>query len=103
MYSVDIVNGQVKTEDLASGAINLNIHQARGNEITLAPGGGGISRADCPSGEILTGGGFSTLYPVTVYQNFPQDENTWAVTGFNDGGTDNRNLVAIALCAGASP
>jgi hypothetical protein len=98
-----IVNGEVKTEDIANDAVKPNVHKVQGDGTSIAPGGSGSDTADCPAGEILTGGGFlSTSRIVRVTQNFPFDENTWSVSEVNDGATSS-TLFAYAVCIGPSP
>jgi hypothetical protein len=101
VYSVDIVNGQVKTEDIASGAIKPNVHMVRSSiPTTIAAGSSGTATVDCPSGEILIGGGFSGGFDMRIYgnSNSPLYDNTWQASGRNDG-TMSNNLIAVAYCA----
>ena len=107
--SGSIKDGEVKTQDLADdavtsakiadGAINLNVHQVKGEIITVDPGIGNTAFADCPDGEILTGGGFVIGYPIQVTLNaqHPNGDNAWAVTGFNEASTE-RDMQAFAYC-----
>ncbi len=97
-----IKNGEVKTEDIASGAIQPNVQRVVGDGVTVTPGVDSPASADCPAGEILTGGGFDTSSLVDVHVSEPFDENTWLVRGFNDG-SDDELLTAFALCIGPSP
>jgi hypothetical protein len=99
----DINNGAVNTVDIANDAIKPNVHIVKGDGTLIAPGGSGTDTADCPAGEILTGGGFSsTSRIVRVIHNFPFDENTWSVAEVNDGATPS-TLFAFAICIGPSP
>jgi len=101
--SPKIKNGEVKTEDLASGAIKLNVHTVTGEAVTIAPGSSGSAHSDCPAGEILTGGGFAAQGDVRVTFNIPiEEENIWDVTGINQGAVDGA-LQAFARCVGPSP
>lgn len=97
--SQTIVNGQVQTQDLASGAIQLNIHEVRGELLTLDPGVHSTAQVECPDGEIVTGGGYLAVYPihVTVTAQSPNGDNGWIVSGTNDASTD-RNMQAIVYC-----
>jgi hypothetical protein len=95
----DLANEAVTTEKIADGAINLNIHEVDGEVLTLNPGVGSTAFADCPDGEILTGGGFLAGYPiqVTLSKQRANGDNAWAVTGVNEASTD-RDMQAFAYC-----
>jgi hypothetical protein len=96
--SVDIGNGQVTAEDLASGAIQISI--VVGEPVDVFAGMSDSQTVDCPSGEILTGGGFSSDGSIRVMSSHPSDENTWFVEGLNVGGTGGTSapLTPYALC-----
>jgi hypothetical protein len=88
----------------ASGTIQSNVHMVKGDGGTLPPRSDGGDEADCPSGEILAGGGYhSTSAEVNVYENFPLDENTWIVAGFNEAPVGSATITAYALCIGQQP
>jgi hypothetical protein len=120
-----IVNGQVQTDDLANGAvttakiadgtiqeqdiadgvipdgggaIQLNVHRVESEEFHV-PSGFNSWEVDCPSGEIVTGGGHESAV-IHVLSSFPLDENTWRVDASPNFGDP--NVVAIlkvfALC-----
>src|SRR5918999_280380 len=83
--SADIGDGEVNRGDLASGAIQLNPHEVRGSTIVVATKNFGQAFADCPAGNFLTGGGYSTQSPdVHIVHSMPFDQNTWQVIGYND-------------------
>jgi hypothetical protein len=62
--------------------------------------------ADCPSGMLVTGGGYNTSPNVTVFGdapgNDPIDTNSWMVTGHNTRTSEDR-LIAYAVCIGPMP
>ena len=116
VQSVDIVNGQVGSVDIGQGQVATGDIQDNGitsadlgNVITIVQGEsvlleGGIEdsgSATCPSGKILTGGGFfvtgETVRFVHVTDSHPADANTWSVRAFNEGNLD-ANLHPYALC-----
>jgi hypothetical protein len=97
VQSVDIVNGQVKTEDIASGAIFINHRLLWSGGVDVEPGETTSDTEDCPAGEILTGGGFSSEPPIRVFFSAPSDVNTWMVQGINEGETS-ATLAASVSC-----
>jgi hypothetical protein len=116
IFSEDIRDGQVGSVDIGTGQVTTGDIQDNGitsadlgNVITIEPGVpteipagfDSSGKVDCPSGKILTGGGFLVTGDgqshVRVIHNHPQDANTWVVTGFN-GGTANAVLQPYALC-----
>lgn len=100
--SLDLANGAVTGEKVASGAIQPNIRIVLAPSITLSPSTSGISRADCPDGTILSGGGFNADGSIRITDSHPFSETTWGVVGFNES-TFNMRLTAYALCIGPSP
>ena len=100
-----IKNGEVQTEDIASGAIepDVQIVRGNGNENPFPPNSSGGDRVDCPSGTILTGGGFvSGSFNTQVIRSFPVDADTWQVDALNVG-TQTTWVQAYALCMAPSP
>jgi hypothetical protein len=127
IQSVDIKNGEVKNADLANDAVTtgkiadgtiqeqdiadgviptgdtqLNTHIVEGPQETLTIAQPAVSEADCPPGEILTGGGFSADFDVHIRANFPSDENTWRVVGQTES-SDQEILKGWAICLTPSP
>lgn len=124
--SQTIVNGQVQTVDLANNAvttakiadgaitseklaegvgggdIELSIQRVT-DEIQIPPNTESAVSVDCPTGTILTGGGFDHFGAqsnIQVTQSIPVDENTWQVFGVNKSTTGAFFLGAYALCVG---
>jgi hypothetical protein len=116
VYSVDIRNSQVASVDIANGQVaSVDIQDngitsadlgnvvtiVKGSAFGISPGASNSGQADCPSGKILTGGGFFVTgfgsHLVHVTQSYPQDSNTWSVGGFNSG-TQPSDLTPYALC-----
>ena len=101
-----IKNGEVKAEDIAAGvipsgggAIVLNPHEVKSDNTQLAPGAESTEHVDCPSGEVVTGGGFVLNGNITVRTSTPSNaEGTgWAVSARNDG-TQNAVFNVYAIC-----
>ena len=125
--SGSIKDGEVKTPDLAnnavtsekiapstiqagdiadgvipSGSIQLNMHIVEGSTIVLDYGELEGNQIDCPSGEIVTGGGYEANVAVQIMANRPLDENTWNVAGFNpntEGGAGQFHGYAVCVDA----
>jgi hypothetical protein len=99
-----IKNGEVKTEDLASDAIQPNVHLVVGNGKEIPPGGVESDVADCPPGEVVTGGGFVVGDDVVVIASLPNfGDNGWFVRAKNFDTSNGESLIADALCIGPSP
>ena len=102
VYSVDIRNGQVGSSDIQDDGITS---ADLGNVVTIVQGltlsvssnAIGAQSAHCPSGKIVTGGGFFADLTIRVIISYPQDDNTWQVQGFNAGAQD-AALTPYALC-----
>ena len=121
MQSVDIVNGQVGSVDIGQGQVTSGDIQdngitsadlgnvvtiVQGDAVSFAPGENVLSQpVDCPSGKIITGGGFFVSGDSDATQRFrvlkshPVDANTWQVGGFNEHTTKFVLLTTYALCA----
>lgn len=81
-----------------------NVHIVQG-ELTPLPEGldTGFSRAHCPDGEKVTGGGYDSSVSIDILENLPEDENTWQVFAINSGGAAFQTFQAYAICMGPSP
>jgi hypothetical protein len=95
--SVDIGTGQVATADIASGAIQLSLSRQT-SDAALPPGAAAIVTVECPSGTILTGGGYSGGDPVIVTENLPADPDRWWVKAHNTSPDIHSSVTAYALC-----
>ena len=66
--------------------------------LQVLPGSVNTAYANCPTGEIVTGGGFEAQAgEIDIEQNEPYDSDTWTVSGHNRI-TLERALTPIALC-----
>jgi hypothetical protein len=93
-----IVNGQVLTEDIAPGAIKPNVHRVVGDGVTIPPLDFRVDTAECPSGEVLTGRGFSISSNIKVIQNDQgANQKTWFVGGNNEDTTNSGSMQA-SIC-----
>jgi hypothetical protein len=104
--SIDIGTGQVRSEDILDGTITsadldsraVQVTRVEGINVTLDPGEFDSSTADCPAGETVTGGGFSTgAFQMRWVANYPLDANTWEVSALNEG-SGQAVFSAYALC-----
>jgi hypothetical protein len=109
VYSVDIVNGQVgsvdigdgqvATADIASGAIKLEVHTVT-TTVNIPPDQDGKVEAICPTGEIVTGGGFGVTGPgVYVQESAPLSGVAWRILADNQNPDNTIGVRAYALCA----
>jgi hypothetical protein len=116
--SAKIAAGQVANSDIASSAVTTGkisdgtitsadignvISIVQGDPIALGTEGFTTTgSATCPTGKILTGGGFFATGVAAgnarVTSNHPADANTWTVSGFNAGTNDDVRLHPYALC-----
>jgi hypothetical protein len=109
--SADIVNNETRLLSegdiknlVAGGAMQLNVHIVQSTGTAIQPGGfSGSATVDCPSGQILTGGGFGAEPDIRVFDNEPMDENTWVVQGVNESPNSQEGLTAYALCLEVGP
>ncbi len=105
--SPKIADGTIQEQDIADGVIPdggggalPNIHIVTG-QAELPGGGGASAMANCPDGEVLTGGGFVALPDIKISSSFPLDENTWDVHAESDFASTT-TLTAYAICMGPS-
>ncbi len=114
--SEKIVDGEVQTEDIADGAVTaekladgagggdvqLSIHAVLAST-TIPPGEDRSVDADCPSGELNTGGGYYSTSPdLNVWRNQPVFGDSWGASATNRG-SQNADLTAFAMCLDTSP
>ncbi len=100
-------DGAIQAGDIAdgvipSGGIQLNMHIVEGSTIVLDDGELEGNQIDCPSGEIVTGGGYEANIAVQIMANRPLDENTWNVAGYNpntEGGAGQFHGYAVCVDA----
>ena len=99
----NIADNAITSSKLAGGAVKPNIHTVRGTVVTIGPGESEFASTDCPSREILTGGGFEGSQAVSVSNSAPSDKDTWLVEGRNQNPDNTLFIIADALCMGAFP
>jgi hypothetical protein len=100
----DIADGAVTSEKLAEGAggVQLAIHAVLAS-VTIPPGEARSVDADCPSGELNTGGGYYSTSPnVNVWRNQPVFGDSWGASATNSG-SQAADLTAFAMCLDTSP
>jgi hypothetical protein len=100
--SVDIVNGEVKTEDIASGAIHPNV-EIRRLTLLLNPQSSGHLDIKCPPGQNVTGGGsWNDQQNVRVMRDSPGDYDMWMIEASN-GNNYGVQVDGFAVCMGPRP
>jgi hypothetical protein len=102
--SEKIKNGEVKTEDLASGAVKPNVHIVSKSG-TIGAGEHLNIRVDCPAGESATGGGYSGPDGIEYALNEPTTEfgaSSWLIGAVNHNNID-ESIVGRAVCIGPFP
>jgi hypothetical protein len=93
-----------------AGLANVTLTRVlAGDIIQLSAAGGaspaGISRADCPLGSGVVGGGYNTSTDsgeVRIHQTFAEDSDTWYVAARNTSAT-NQAFRAYAVCLSVQP
>jgi hypothetical protein len=113
VQSVDIVNGQVGSVDIGTGQVTSGDIQDNGitsadlgNVITVVEGSpvqiaaqdSGEAIATCPSGKIITGGGFSGGSELRVIGSAPDGQDEWIVDAINEATDTSNILFPYALC-----
>jgi hypothetical protein len=105
--SVDIGQGQVATGDIQDNGITSAdlgnvVTIVQGSSIGISAGASNSGQVDCPSGKILTGGGFFVTglgaRDIRVLDSHPVDANTWQVGGFHGGISEGATIHPYALC-----
>ncbi len=106
--SAKIEDGTIQSEDIVDGVIPPGV-QPTINEVvatvTIPAGESRSVQADCPSGELRTGGGYfhDVSENLDVFQNQPiGGENSWGAGAINRGSQD-ALLLAFAVCLDTSP
>ena len=94
----------MKSPDLAIGAVMPNVQRVAGEVKNLAAGTGRSSTVTCPSGCLVTGGGFETSGNgvVDYAGSNPIGSDAWEVKAFNPG-TGPTSFRAWAVCIVPSP
>jgi hypothetical protein len=98
----NIANGAVTSDKLAAGAVSLNAVHVSSGFVGLSPGDRTIVSADCPTGTIVTGGGYSISQPGgnSLYVEISDRADTsqsWLVKVSNVG-SSGQAIAATAVC-----
>src|ERR671919_362847 len=107
IQSVDIRNGQVGSADIGQGQVTSGDIQdngitsadlgnvitiVEGSPVQIAPQEDGEAIVECPSGKIITGGGFSGGSELRIIHSAPDGQGTWIVDAINEA-TDTGNIL----------
>ena len=104
--SADIVDHTIQSVDIASGTLKLKTHFVDETTIVEVGQAKGLT-VSCPSGEQVTGGGYSSDPDMSTYINSPSEGASgiatgWQVAAQNNGNQDH-GLVAFVMCAQPFP
>jgi hypothetical protein len=120
VFSTDIVNGEVKTPDLATNAVTsgkIANGQVKRGDLDPAAITGGITQvvaasenntdgnkevqAQCPAGkEVVSGGYVLNGGDPAVYRNYAVASDTWLVRAIDFTGSTPWQLTVTAVCVG---
>jgi hypothetical protein len=105
----NIANGAVTTAKIAAGAVRITTADVFGPDISIAPGEIGTTRANCPTGTVVTGGGYVSHNPqVHAFISLGQKAETgdpadhWSIEAINPSPGD-ADLTAHAICTTIQP
>jgi hypothetical protein len=112
--SVDIINGQVSSADIrdrtitsgdvAIGSLSIPGTWAESEVVTIQAGQTGEAIATCPSGGLMTGGGFFVdTNNVQVYASQPNNGFSWFAAAANNDAVDTAQLKAYVVCIFSAP
>jgi hypothetical protein len=77
------------------GASTKTVHE----RVELPKGDSGVAKVACPSGSIMTSGGWSTQQDVHVYTSVRfNGSEEWQVRGRNDHSSSTKSLYVYAVC-----
>jgi hypothetical protein len=98
----NIADGAVTSAKLAAGAVSLTAVHVSSGFVGLSPGDRTIVSADCPTGTIVTGGGYSISQPGgnSLYVEISDRADTsqsWIVKVSNVG-SNGQAIAATAVC-----
>jgi hypothetical protein len=101
--SVDIGQGQVTSGDIQDNGITSAdlgnvITIVEGSPVQIAPQEDGEAIVECPSGKIITGGGFSGGSELRIIHSAPDGQGTWIVDAINEATDTGNILFPYALC-----
>ena len=99
----NLANGAVTTPKIASGAVSMNTTQVLGSttRVSTVPG---TSDAFCPSGTVVTGGGYLASPNTAILINARLDPpaNGWGIRA-QSSDTNEAAFLPIASCATIHP
>ncbi len=99
----NLTNGAVTTPKIASGAVSMNTTQVLGSatRVSTVPG---TSDAFCPSGTVVTGGGYLASHNTAILINARLDPpaNGWGIRA-QSSDTNEATFLPIATCATMHP
>ncbi len=67
--------------------------------VSVAPDRTGSESASCPSGKVVTGGGFESENTLITLRSYPSSPSSWSVIVKNTSPTENGGFRVYAVCA----
>jgi hypothetical protein len=99
----NLANGAVTTPKIVPGAVSISTTHVVSQPVNIAPESTGGAHLECPSGTVVTGGGYNSNIGTIVFGSLMNDINGWVVNAFNPSSTDTIQVVASATCATVHP
>jgi hypothetical protein len=63
----------------------------------------GSVRIECPTGFVLTGGGYEASFDVRVMDNYSPEPTAWLIRGYNTSLVEGGRITAHAKCFDFTP
>lgn len=100
----NLANGAVMTPKIAPGAVSINTEEFTSPNVVVQPNTSGVATVQCPSGSVVTGGGYVIDHNLPVQGNRQPGvgPNGWEVLVFNTLSEPIR-MNALATCATIHP
>jgi hypothetical protein len=98
----NIADHNITTQKIAPGAVSISTMQVQSNLVTVPPNTTSGVTASCPSGSVVTGGGYNSTQPAGQVVDTNANGNGWVVFLYNPT-SGNISMLAYATCATIHP